>query len=357
MPSSQQWNDDIYFRFNTESVSREFGIPLKTLEDFDAFLVTAAHLDFLPGGVRSGKFCIYPLHFNDVNNLIRQFRGSPLAENFWRKRSSLRTRKATLDINFPEAMAVLNLTHDSFYPGSRIKEEDIEEKLDEIGRYGIRVVDIGGQSTRPGSERISPQEEIKRISKAVEASLNRKFIVSIDSFEPEVLRNCLEMGVHLINDVTGLENEEVGRLARKYDTPLVIMHKKGDFKTMQNSPSYENVINEIIDFYYQKISLAARLGIEDNIVLDPGIGFGKRVEDNLAIINNLRDLRLGHPLLIGLSRKNFIGVIMNEPVGERGESSLILNTISLMNGADMIRVHDVRENSKLIKIIKKLKES
>ncbi len=355
MPNSRRWNRKEYFRFNSSSVSREFGIPHSLLVDYDVFLISTRTLEFLSNKLKSGDFNIYPLRFGDVNDTIVKLR-SPLTENFWRSAPPLRIRRASSRLIFPEVMAIINLTPDSFYPGSRTKDEEIEVRLNEIEEAGGKLVDIGGQSTRPGSKRISPQEELKRISRAVEMSINRNFTVSIDSYVPEVLKECLEIGAHIINDVTGMENPEVGRLARKYDVPIVIMHKKGSFENMQQSPSYQNVVNEIIDFFFRKISKSTELGIEDNIILDPGIGFGKRVEDNLSIINNLRDFKLGHPLLVGLSRKNFIGEIMGERVDERGESSLILNTIALMNGADIIRVHDVRENLKLIKIMKNLRE-
>jgi dihydropteroate synthase len=355
MPSSRRWNRNVYFRFNPLSISREFNIQYNELADFDAFLVSPEPLEFCSRGLESGSMNIYPMFLSDLNDVITKIHG-PLLKNFWRSAPSLTIKGKQSGLRFPEVMAIMNLTPDSFYAESRTKEGEVDGRLDEIEQAGAKLVDIGGQSTRPGSERISPQEEMKRILKAVEISLNRNFIVSVDSYAPEVLRECLDMGAHLINDVTGMDNPEVGKLAKKYEVPIVLMHKKGDFKTMQHSPSYQNVINEIIDFFYQKISQSAELGIESNIILDPGIGFGKRVEDNLSIIRNLRDLKLGHPLLIGLSRKSFIGEIMGESVDQRGESSLILNTIALMNGADIIRVHDVRDNSKLIKIVKKIKE-
>ncbi len=355
MHSSRQWSSGTYIRFSGESVSRECKIPFAQLEDYQAFLVSTNKLEL--GGVEleGANAYVYPLHLDEINRLLTKL-NSPLSQDFWKPKSSIRIGGREKKVDLPAVMTILNMTPDSFYPGSRATEDDLGIRLDEIESAGGNLVDIGGQSTRPGSDGITPEEEMKRIAKAVEISLNRRFTVSIDSYSPKVLRECLEMGAHLINDVTGLEDPEIGRLAKRYDIPLVIVHKKGDFKSMQRSPSYENVVNEIISFFMQKISVATDLGIGDDIILDPGIGFGKRVEDNLSIINNLRDLKLGHPLLIGLSRKNFIGQIMSESVEERGISSLILNSIAIARGADIVRVHDVKENMKLVKIIKKLRE-
>jgi dihydropteroate synthase len=355
MPNSRQWYERIFFRFNPEAISKEFNIPLSEVADFRAFLVTPNLSDQNSAGWASKGNLIYPLEPDQINDLISKL-NYPAMRDFWKSTHSLRIHGDSNLIQFPSAMAIINMTPDSFYPVSRTKESELEQKLEEIKTTGCNIVDIGGQSTRPGSKQVSSKNEIRRISYAVETSLNMKFTVSIDSYRPEVLKECLEMGAHIINDVTGLENLEVGKLARKYDVPLIVMHKKGSFKTMQHSPTYKNVVNEIISFFLKKISQATALGIEDNLILDPGIGFGKRVEDNLKIIDNLMDFKLGHPLLIGLSRKSYIGEIMNESVDERGESSLIFNSVAIMKGADLIRVHDIKGNMKLIKIIKKLRE-
>lgn len=354
MPSSPQWNDCI-FRFNARSISREYKIPVSELANFQAFLVTRKELDINYKRWDVGHYKIYALMYSDIDGILNDL-DYPLKKDFWSSLPSVRIRGKHNMIEFPSVMTVLNMTPDSFYPGSRLREDQVYEKLDEIEKAGGNVVDIGGQSTRPGSDQVSPQEEIKRISKAVEISLNRGFTVSIDSYRPEILKECLEMGAHLINDVSGTENMDIWNLAKHYDVPLIIMHKKGDFKTMQISPSYENVVNEIASFFLRKILEAQKAGVGDNIILDPGIGFGKRVEDNLSIIQNIRDFKMGPPLLIGLSRKNFIGKLLDESVDKRGASSLIFNSIAIMNGADIIRVHDTEENVKLIKIMKKLKE-
>jgi len=354
MHSSPQWSD-IFFRFDPESVSREYGVPIERISDHRLFIVSKRELELGSRHFISRGRYVYLPNAEEANILISKIEYPP-GSSFW-LRSSLKFFERHLNgTDIPAVMGIVNMTPDSFYPGSRVRENEIGEFLSHMKEGGVKIVDIGGQSTRPGSERIGAYEEMKRIRKAVEIALDSGFIVSIDSFYTSVIRECMEMGAHIINDVTGLEDPEMAHLSKKYDAPIIIMHKKGDFKTMQNSPYYENVIEEIISFFIRKIQNAREMGIEDNIVLDPGIGFGKRVEDNVSIIKNLRDLKLGFPLLIGLSRKSFIGSLTGEDVNERGFSSAIFNTIALMKGADIIRVHDIEESVKLAKIIKKINE-
>jgi dihydropteroate synthase len=355
MHSFPSWNEELFFRFNPRSVSKEFNIPLAETTESQAFVISKRQLHLGTKEWKKGNHFVYPVTFQDINSLIREIK-YPAGKDFWKSSPSVRIRGNIGLLDFPEVMAIINMTPDSFYAGSRVSDDGVEERLDSIKKAGAKLVDIGGQSTRPGSEQVSVHEEMIRVKKAVEISLDKKFVVSIDSYRTEIIRECMEMGAHIINDVTGMENSEIGRLAKRYDVPLIIMHKKGNFKTMQLSPYYENVVQEIISFFLSKIEESRNIGIEDNIIFDPGIGFGKRVEDNVGILNNLRDFKLGRPLLIGLSRKNFIGEIMKETVDERGISSLIFNAIAVQNGADIIRVHDVEENVKLIKIIKKMKE-
>ncbi|MGC8645207.1 MAG: dihydropteroate synthase [Thermoplasmata archaeon] len=354
MPSSPSWND-VFFRFNPASVSKEYGIPIDNLADHSLFIISKERIDWESEYFMTKGRYVYPSSVSDVNRLITAI-SYPPGESFWIRPTNTFFESHLKGIEPPVVMAIINMTPDSFYPESRIEDGKLAETLTRIKEKGVKLVDIGGQSTRPGSERITAEEEMRRIRKAVEISLNMGFFVSIDSFYPEVVRECLEMGSHVINDVTGMENQEIGLLSKRYGVPLIIMHKKGDFKTMQVAPYYENVIEEIISFFLHRIEDAKNLGIDDNVIFDPGIGFGKRVVDNLTIIRNLRDLKLGHPLLIGLSRKGFIGTLTGESVEERGLSTLIFHTIALMQGVDIIRVHDVEESVKLVNIMKKMNE-
>jgi dihydropteroate synthase len=356
MPNFPSWNDDIYFRFNPEEVSKEFGVPIDKLDDFHIFAVASHPLKLDREYKAREPYWVYPLTYAETNSLIRN--GSyPLPLNFWKKKHSFTINNRKGKIEFPEVMAILNLTPDSFYKGSRFSPEEAEIKLDSLSKVGVRMVDIGGESTRPGSDTVDADEEFNRIKETVSSAIEKKFIVSVDTYKPEVARRCLEMGADIINDVMGLRNEEMGLLSKEYDAPLVLMHSKGQFKTMQDSPYYENVINEIIQYFYGRIRLATKMGIEGKIIIDPGIGFGKRYQDNISILRNLRDLSLGYPLMIGLSRKSFIGKMMGEETDDRAISSLILNTIAVESSADIIRVHDVEENIKLVKIVKKIREN
>ncbi|MEM1814213.1 MAG: dihydropteroate synthase [Thermoplasmatales archaeon] len=354
MPSSQQWND-FFIRFDPRAVSREYDIPIDKIADHSIFLISKnrlnSEIDFIEG---KGRY-IYPVSSEQLNTFIRSMK-YPAGEFFWLNNEKRNYIQSILGIRFPEIMAIINMTPDSFFPGSRFKDEDLPVLLEKYKKQRVRIVDIGGQSTRPGSERVDAEEEIRRIRFAVEESLNMGFIVSVDSFQVKVVKECLDLGAKIINDVTGMENQEMGELSRKYQAPIVIMHKKGDFKTMQLSPYYENVTEEIISFFAEKLEEANRLGISNNVILDPGIGFGKSVAHNLYIIRNIQDLKLGHPLLIGLSRKSFIGAITGESVEQREQSSLIFNSIALLHGADIIRVHDVEQSIKLIKIIRSINE-
>jgi dihydropteroate synthase len=274
---------------------------------------------------------------------------------WYKPHRNLRIRGREWNIDPPELMAILNFTSDSFYEKSRINLDKIEELSQELKNIGVKIIDIGGESTRPGSDPISFEEEWNRIEKPLKLFIDEGFIVSVDSYKPQTQRKALELGSHIINDVKGMESEEMGILAKKFDVPIILMHSKGDFKTMQENPNYENVILEIISFFMERLRRAERLGIEDNIILDPGIGFGKRVEDNLMIVKYLDEIKMGYFMLIGLSRKSFLGKILNETADERLCSTVIMNTVSILNGSDFIRVHDPKENLKIIELIKRLK--
>lgn len=356
MRNSLSWRDDVYFRFNLNAVSREFRIAIEELQDFQLAVISRKPINLEMALMTMGNWRVYPTYLKNINPLLETLE-TVLPKSFWREPPSLTVRGKKFNFEGPKIMSIINMTPDSFYPGSRYDKGKVDEMLSLLPSTGIDIVDIGGESTRPGSDPVTEEEELVRVKGTVEKALSAGLIVSVDTYRPNVAKECLEMGAHIINDVTGLKNKEMAILSKKYDAPLILMHSLGDFKHMQQSPSYENTVNEIIHFFYEKIRTARKFGIENNIVLDPGIGFGKRLTDNLDIINNLGDFKLGHPLMIGLSRKSFIGSIMEEEVEQRGLSTLIFNTLALERGADIVRVHDTVENMKLIKIIKKLKEN
>ncbi|PIW88712.1 MAG: dihydropteroate synthase, partial [Nitrospirae bacterium CG_4_8_14_3_um_filter_44_28] len=222
----------------------------------------------------------------------------------------------------------------------------------EMVEEGADIIDVGGESTRPGSEPVPLQEEIDRTIPVIEEiSKKIKVPVSIDTYKAEVARRALDAGASIVNDISGLRfDPEMPKVVSQYKVPVVIMHIKGTPKDMQANPIYEALIPEITDYFRESIRLAVESGItEDKIIIDPGIGFGKTFDHNLEIIKNLREFTLlEKPLLVGVSRKAFIGKILGDaPVSERLEGSEAAAAISILNGANIIRVHDVKEMKKV----------
>lgn len=244
-------------------------------------------------------------------------------------------------------MGILNLSPDSFYAGSSYSDiEKAVNRAHEMVGQGADIIDVGGESTRPGSEPLTTEEEIKRVIPVVEKLLDEiKVPISVDTYKVEVAERALEIGAHIINDIYGLRTEGMAELISKYDVPVVIMHMQGTPKDMQKNPQYKYVIKEIISFLKERAKFAEKSGIKsDKIIIDPGIGFGKTTGHNLKIIKNLGKFKsLGYPILIGVSRKSFIGNILNLGPEERLEGTLAAISISIMNGANILRVHDVKE--------------
>lgn len=253
-------------------------------------------------------------------------------------------------------MGVLNVTPDSFSDGGKFF------KLDEAIRQGIRlaeegadIIDIGGESTRPGSEPVPLEEELQRVIPVIEELAKRTDIpISIDTYKSKVAKEALGSGASMVNDISALRfDAEMKRLLAEYKVPVVLMHIKGTPKNMQDNPHYENVIEEIKNYLKESIRIAKEAGIEeDKTIVDPGIGFGKNLEDNLKILKNLNEfLSLGKPLMIGVSRKSFIGKILNLPVEERLEGSLAALAIGIVNGANILRVHDLKESKRVANLM------
>jgi len=250
-------------------------------------------------------------------------------------------------------MGILNVTPDSFSDGGRYFDKaSAIRRAYEMVEEGADIIDVGGESTRPGSEPVPLQEEIDRTIPVIEEiSKKIKVPVSIDTYKAEVARRALDAGASIVNDISGLRfDPEMPKVVSQYKVPVVIMHIKGTPKDMQANPIYEALIPEITDYFRESIRLAVESGItEDKIIIDPGIGFGKTFDHNLEIIKNLREFTLlEKPLLVGVSRKAFIGKILGDaPVSERLEGSEAAAAISILNGANIIRVHDVKEMKKV----------
>lgn len=253
-------------------------------------------------------------------------------------------------------MGVLNITPNSFSDaGLYFDKSAAIERANQMVDEGSDIIDIGGESTRPGSEPISIEEELRRTIPVIEAIANKINVpISIDTYKSEVAKVALNAGASMVNDISGFRfDPRMPEVVSKYKVPVVIMHMRGRPQDMQQNPVYEALIPEIMDYFRIGIKIATGTGIsEDKIIIDPGIGFGKTFDHNLEIINNLHEFTvLEKPILIGPSRKAFIGKILGDvPVAERLEGTAAVVAISIMNGANMIRVHDVKEMAKVAKV-------
>ncbi len=253
-------------------------------------------------------------------------------------------------------MGILNCTPDSFYPASRAATiKDAMKSAREMIGAGVDIVDVGGESTRPGSEPVPEEEEIRRVIPVIQAlRAESDVLVSVDTRKKEVADRALDAGADIINDISGLRhNEELARLVARRKVPVILMHMRGTPKTMQKNPYYKNTISEILRELQQAVAAAIGAGIgPEMIIVDPGIGFGKRMQDNLRIIRELASLKsLAFPILVGLSRKGFIGEILDRPVEKRLIGTITANTLAVLNGANIIRVHDVADAVEMVKII------
>ena len=272
-------------------------------------------------------------------------------------------------INLPKfdtkIMGVINANDDSFFEGSRFSGAEAIKAIEKMISDGAKIIDIGGVSSRPGSEYPGVEEELRRVKPIIDeiyaTKLYEKAIFSIDTFEAKVLEYALDRGFKIANDITGLESDEYAKVAARYGASVIIMHKKGTPKDMQKNPFYENVILEVDEFFENRINKAKSFGIKD-IILDVGIGFGKRLEDNVALIKHMEHfLHFGYELLIGASRKSMIDMIMQKEgisttPTERLPGTLILHTEAVRNGASIVRCHDVAEHFQALRVFEELRQ-
>ncbi|SHH13882.1 dihydropteroate synthase [Clostridium grantii] len=246
-------------------------------------------------------------------------------------------------------MGILNVTPDSFSDGGKYEAlEDILKQGKQMIEEGASIIDIGGESTRPGAEEVTIEEELNRVVPAVKKLLKEVAVpISVDTYKWQVAEKVLELGAHIINDIWGLQKDErMAKVVAKYKVPVVIMHNK-------NGNEYRNdIMEEIKEFFRVSIDIALSAGIEkDKIILDPGIGFGKTPEQNILVMSRLNELNeLGFPVLLGTSRKSMIGKILDLEASERVEGTVSTSVIGVMLGADIIRVHDVKENYRAVKV-------
>ena len=271
---------------------------------------------------------------------------------------SLRLREKTLPIGTRTyLMGILNVTPDSFSDGRiYLKPEDAVLRLETLLKSGADFVDVGGESTRPGSDPVSAEEETRRILPVLEAwkKKTRNAVLSVDTSKSEVAETAFRYGASLVNDVTALNGDSrMAEVVARHNAGVVLMHMKGTPRTMQENPVYADIVSEIIHFFEEAVQKALRAGIrEDAIILDPGIGFGKKLSHNLEILRRLQEFRiLGRPLLIGLSRKSFIGEILGLPVEKRLFGTAASLAAAIQNGADIVRVHDLEEMKQVVQMV------
>lgn len=261
-----------------------------------------------------------------------------------------------LDFSTPCVMGILNVTPDSFYAGSRMQTEtEIALRAKQIVDEGARIIDIGAYSSRPNAENISPQEEMNRLRTGLEILRKTQpdAIVSVDTFRADVARMCVEeYGVAIINDIAAGEmDQDMFRTVADLNVPYIMMHMQGTPQGMQQQPHYDNLLKEVFQYFARKVQQLRDLGVKD-MILDPGFGFGKTVAHNYELLAHLEEFRIFElPLLVGVSRKSMIYRILETTPQEALNGTTVLDTICLLKGANILRVHDVREAVEAVKIV------
>lgn len=255
--------------------------------------------------------------------------------------------KREFDFNLAYVMAILNVTPDSFSDGGKYLNKDIAvSQAIQMIEEGADIIDIGGESTRPGSEPVDEDEELRRVIPVVKEVLSQKpdAVLSVDTTKSVVAKEALQNGALIVNDISaGTFDREMLDVVKEYNAAIVLMHIKGKPKIMQNSPEYSDVVKEVYEFLFAQSYKANQNGLE-KIFIDPGIGFGKNSEHNLALLKRLDEFcKLGYPVLIGVSRKSLIGNILNLPVDKRDDATNALNAFALSKGARIIRTHNVKQ--------------
>lgn len=265
-----------------------------------------------------------------------------------------------MDLAYPQVMGILNVTPDSFYAGSRKQTEaEIAARTHQIANEGGSIIDIGAYSSRPNAEHISTEEEMKRLRHGLEVVFreNPEAVVSVDTFRADVARMCVEeYGVSIINDISGgeMDADMFGTVAR-LGVPYILMHMQGTPQDMQQHPHYEHLAEEMIYYFSEKVRHLRELGVKD-IILDPGFGFGKTLEHNYELLDRLEDFGIFElPMLVGVSRKSMIYKLLDTTPEEALNGTTAIHALSLMKGADILRVHDVRAASETVKIYAAMK--
>ena len=267
-----------------------------------------------------------------------------------------------LDLSGPCVMGILNITPDSFYAGSRMQTEaEIAARAQQILDEGARIIDIGAYSSRPNAENVSPREEMERLRMGLEILRKTQpgAVISVDTFRADVARMCVEeYGVAIINDIAAGEMDaDMFRTVVELNVPYNMMHMQGTPQNMQQHPHYDNLLKEVFLYFAQKVQQLRDLGMKD-IILDPGFGFGKTVEHNYELLAHLEEFRVFElPLLVGISRKSMIYRLLGNTPQDALNGTTVLDTICLLKGADILRVHDVREAVETVKIVEAMRKN
>ena len=286
---------------------------------------------------------------------------SDISEGKNKEYSSIKELKSgskLLPLDKPLVMGILNISPDSFYEGSRFPEaEDLLKKAELMIEEGADILDIGAVSTRPFAEEVSEQEELERLLPSLK-KLRKEFpdlFISVDTWRSDIAKIVIEEGADIINDISGgCFDKKMAETIAHYKKPFVLMHTKGDPKIMQVAPSYKDVNQEIIAFFNKRIKYFYDLGV-DQLILDPGFGFGKSLDHNYEIIKNLKQYQtFGLPLLAGVSRKSMVYKVLDITPSDALNGTTVLNTIALLNGANILRVHDVKAAKEAIKIVSRI---
>jgi len=302
----------------------------------DSLLLTGSIKEFFE---RTKSFNLDELIRNEIIKAIRNFEKCEIVNYDICKRK--------FDFNYAFVMGILNVTPDSFSDGGQFIDKDkaVIHALEMI-ENGVDIIDIGGESTRPGSEPVSESDELNRVIPVIKEILKRKpdTVLSVDTTKAKVAEEALKSGALFVNDISGGTFEpEIYSVVKEFNAAIILMHIKGKPKTMQSSPVYSDVVSEVYGYLAKQTQIASNEGIA-KIIVDPGIGFGKRTEDNLTLIERIEDFKsLGFPILIGLSRKSFIGNILNLPIEERDDATNALNLFAICKGARIIRTHNVKQ--------------
>ena len=276
-------------------------------------------------------------------------------DSYFHSKNSIRISDNLFSLAIPKVMGIINCTPDSFYEGSRY--ETIKGILTQTEKFiseGVDIIDIGGYSTRPGAFNIPLTEEIERTRKSI-AAIRKEFpelIISIDTFRAEVAKEALESGANIVNDISGGEiDPEIWNVVAKYNCPYILMHMRGTPQNMQEFTTYDSLFKDIAAYFSTKINALKKLGIHD-IIIDPGFGFSKTLEQNYELLNTLPDLQfLGCPILVGFSRKSMIYKKLGTSAKEALNGTTVLNTKAILNGAKILRVHDVKEAKEVIQLL------